>query len=751
MAQSLLMPTTVASTPDSAVQSADPSNDRSGQAPSLLKGLRFRGDIEGLRAVAVLLVVFGHLGVPGFRAGFVGVDVFFVISGYLITSLLANEYAARAEAGERGRISIRGFYRRRVLRILPAALTTIAAVLVAGRLLLNSIAFVKIQADAFWAVLFGTNIQLINESTDYFRAGLPDSTLQNFWSLAVEEQFYLVWPVLFSMVALVASKRVRKAGWRKAVRAAVVVLGLCSFAWSIRSAGVSPAAGYFSTFTRAWQLAFGAFIALGPSVGLRFRGRRAAAAGVAGILLLVAALAFCHADNGYPGYQAVLPVLGAGLLICVGLAGAGANPVGRLLSMRGPKAIGRISYSLYLWHWPLIVFAALLYGRKSSHVDSRLLIFALSIAIATASYFLIEKPYLRLRHAEPKSVRGGSSKLRTVWMVLVAAFAVGSIGALARPLSATQVPLPQLGPEPPEAVWINKVRIATHRRRLTSNEMTVAKALIVDQLNGRNENDRREASVVRGNKGMPSRAAAKCVTFMTVLTPEEAAACTRNGLGVAGVKWPSGLRPVVALVGNSFAGQWAQQLQRLLPKSVKLVPLTITSCPPWVVGQTNRYDSHGNSCDAHRDFVISTLRELRPGITILSYQRVIPHAAQLKATGLFVRRLEAAGGGRVLMLGPAPQLPSLQQCLSTGRAVTKCNIHLSVRERRAERDDAAVVRAAGGDYISIERLVCAANICPGFIGGLPARNDGVHLSRWAARGVGRFVAAAIQDTANKAG
>ncbi len=715
------------------------------------KPFRFRPDIEGLRAVAVLLVVLDHLRVPGFRAGFVGVDVFFVISGYLITSLLANEYATRAAIDRRGRISIRGFYRRRVLRILPASLTTIAVVLVAGKLFLNSIAFVKIQADAFWAVFFGTNIQLINEATDYFRVGLPVSALQNFWSLAVEEQFYLVWPLLFSIVALLASRCSRGIGWRKAVRAAVLVLGLFSFAWSVRSASASPAAGYFSTFTRAWELAFGACIALGPAVGLRFRGSRAAIAGIGGIALLGAALALCHADTGYPGYQALLPVVGAGLLICAGLAGAGDNPVGKVLSMRLPTAIGKISYSLYLWHWPLIVFAALLYGKSSSQVDSRILLFVLSIAIATASYFVIEKPFLRLRHGGFKSTAGGSSKLLILWMVLLATFSLGSIVALARPLSANRSALPNPGAEPSEAVWKKKVRVAVKRRKLTSSEMKVAKSLILKQLAGKGGAEKVEAAVPKGTTGPSGGDPSTCRTFMTVLTASEATACTRNGLGLVGVQWPDGIRPVVALVGNSFAGQWAKQLRRLLPTNVALVPLTITSCPPWVVGKTNRYDSHGNSCDAHRKFVTSSLRKLRPGITILSYQRVIPHESQLAATGRLVTRLEAAGGGRVLMLGPAPPLPSLEQCLSRGTSLVRCNIYLSRRERRAERDDAAAVRAAGGDYISIERLVCASNICPGFIGGLPSRSDGVHLSRWAARGVGRFVAAAIQDTANKAG
>ena len=175
-------------------QTGEDTSGRVGEAapaePDALGALKFRPDIEGLRAVAILFVVFSHYGVPGFTSGFVGVDVFFVISGFLITSLLAREYAARAsESGGRGRISILAFYRRRVFRILPAAMTTIAAVLIAGKLFLNQIAFIKIQSDALWATFFATNIQLIRQAADYFQAGLPDSPLQNFWSLAVEEQY----------------------------------------------------------------------------------------------------------------------------------------------------------------------------------------------------------------------------------------------------------------------------------------------------------------------------------------------------------------------------------------------------------------------------------------------------------------------------------------------------------------------------------------------------------------------------------
>ena len=179
--------------------------------------IAFRGDVEGLRAVAVLLVVLDHLEVPGFRGGFMGVDVFFVISGYLITSLLAAECAKKAEAhGGRGSISIPGFYARRARRILPAALTVIVAVVVAGGVLLNELRVAQIRHDAVWAALFGSNVNFIRQATDYSAQGLVDSSpFQHYWSLAVEEQFYLVWPALFLLVtSLTPSSVGRCAGAR---------------------------------------------------------------------------------------------------------------------------------------------------------------------------------------------------------------------------------------------------------------------------------------------------------------------------------------------------------------------------------------------------------------------------------------------------------------------------------------------------------------------------------------------------------
>ena len=203
--------------------------------------VQFRADVEGLRAVAVLLVVLDHLETPGFRGGFFGVDVFFVISGYLITSLLAAEYAKKAAHGGRGSISIAGFYARRARRILPAALTVIAAVIIAGGVLLNELRVAQIRHDAVWAIFFGSNVNFIRQATDYFAQGfVASSPFQHYWTLAVEEQFYLVWPPLFLLAARLTflGTAVR---WRARVATAAASIGVASLAWSIVATARGPA------------------------------------------------------------------------------------------------------------------------------------------------------------------------------------------------------------------------------------------------------------------------------------------------------------------------------------------------------------------------------------------------------------------------------------------------------------------------------------------------------------------------------
>src|SRR4051812_20829265 len=202
---------------------------------------RRRGDIQGLRAVAVLLVVLSHAGVGALAGGYVGVDVFFVISGFLITGILLSQ------ASEKGSISLVGFYARRARRILPAAALTLLATEVAAYFLLNLVRAREAVWDSLYAAAFASNFRFAARGLDYFEQGQPPSPLLHFWSLAVEEQFYLVWPALLSAALLGAA-----ATRRRRALVVLVVIAAASFAWSVHLTKALPPAAYFSSFTRAW-------------------------------------------------------------------------------------------------------------------------------------------------------------------------------------------------------------------------------------------------------------------------------------------------------------------------------------------------------------------------------------------------------------------------------------------------------------------------------------------------------------------
>lgn len=228
----------------------------------------YRDDLQGLRGVAVLLVAFDHGGIGFLHGGYVGVDVFFVLSGFLITGLLVQD------ATRDGRVSFSNFYARRARRILPAAALTLITTTIVANSLLNYVRAKQVAWDSFWAGLFAANIRFAGEGTNYLLQGQPPSPIQHFWSLSIEEQFYFVWPALLS-VALVGAlgtlglrraRAVSKGGFTNQARAralvVVAILGLLSLWWSIRYTDVLPAAAYFSTRARAWELALGAVLAL---------------------------------------------------------------------------------------------------------------------------------------------------------------------------------------------------------------------------------------------------------------------------------------------------------------------------------------------------------------------------------------------------------------------------------------------------------------------------------------------------------
>lgn len=332
---------------------------------------RYRPDIDGLRAVAVLPVVFWHYGVWPFSGGFVGVDVFFVISGFLITSLIHAEMKA-------GTFSIAYFYERRIRRIFPALFAVlIATVLLAALLLFPS--DLKRYAQSLQAtVLFGSNF-LFRNLAGYWDVVSDRKPLLHTWSLAVEEQFYLLFPLTLYLLT--------KAG-RKieiAAIAGILALSLAANIWAIRA---TPVSDFFLLPYRAWELMLGSLLAI---VKLPMPDTRALREAVMliGLGLIAFAVFAYSADTPFPGEAAIVPCLGAALLI---YAGAGESVVGWALRLRPVVVVGLVSYSLYLWHWPLLVFAKYALFRDLTPTETGSLI-ALSGLCAGLSWRFVEQPF----------------------------------------------------------------------------------------------------------------------------------------------------------------------------------------------------------------------------------------------------------------------------------------------------------------------------------------------------------------------
>ncbi|WP_323794528.1 acyltransferase, partial [Nocardioides sp.] len=334
----------------------------SGARSELTTRTGFRGDVQGLRAIAVIVVIAGHAGVSFLPGGFVGVDVFFVISGFLISQVLLDEVASS------GRISLRDFYARRARRILPAATLVLSVTVVASLVWLSAVDALRVVSDALWASVFAANVRFADVGADYFAAEQAPSPLQHYWSLAVEEQFYLVWPLLLLGLLWVARRRVAPqpvhgaalSPTRGTIVIGLVVVAACSLTYATVATAADPVSTYFSTPARAWELAVGAALAgvarpLAGRLTLRARGLLA----TSGLLAVTVACARYDAGTSFPGPAALLPVLGTAAVL---LAGSGGHPVEsratRALGVGPLRVVGDWSYSLYLWHWPLLVVPA---------------------------------------------------------------------------------------------------------------------------------------------------------------------------------------------------------------------------------------------------------------------------------------------------------------------------------------------------------------------------------------------------------
>ncbi len=343
----------------------------------------FRPDIDGLRAVAILLVVGYHVGIRPFTGGFVGVDVFFVISGFLITGKLLGEVHSTST------VRLRSFWAGRVRRLVPALAVMVVVVLLIALVELSPIEWNRAATEGAASLVYVSNLLFAQHATNYFAADPNSSLFLHTWSLGVEEQFYLAWPLL--VVGLAWCFR-RRAGQRRAAFViALAAVGVVSFALAVGLTARGTPWSFFSLPTRAWEFSVGGLLsaALLGRPRATTRGPVVPAVGAAiGLgLILVAAVAFTDATP-YPGGATVVPVLGTALLILTGQWSR--SPVAAALSVRPAQWLGRLSYSWYLWHWPFILLAVAYLGRDTT--SARLAGAAAGLAIAGVALLVVENP-----------------------------------------------------------------------------------------------------------------------------------------------------------------------------------------------------------------------------------------------------------------------------------------------------------------------------------------------------------------------
>ncbi|MFF5293424.1 acyltransferase family protein [Paractinoplanes globisporus] len=654
----------------------------------------FRPDIEGLRAVAVLLVVAAHAGVPLLAGGYVGVDVFFVISGFLITSLLLRE------AERTGRISVARFYCRRAVRLLPAAAVVLVSTLVAARFLLPTVRLGEYCKDALSATGYVANLRFAAIGTDYLSADQQPSPFQHFWSLAVEEQFYLVWPLLI----LAAAHLWRR---RRPLAAVLAVLVVASFALSVTETARSASWAYFGPHTRAWELGAGALVALGAArltkiprtlgwIGLGWIGLAA---------ILTAAITYDDA-TAYPGWHAALPVAGA-----VAVIAAGGN---RLLELRPMQTVGRLSYSWYLWHWPVLLIVPIGNGVAKA---------LLALVLAGATYRWVENPLRHRRALRAKAWRGLS------------------LGAA---LSATVAAVAVLLALLPHAVPAGARRADLRRTLATSShaEQDLTRAIDAARRMGPLPANLTPA-LTKAARDRPKVWTGGCHADVPVTTAPEG--CFYGD--------PAGTRTVV-LYGDSHAAQWFPAMERLATdRHWRLVELTKSSCsaadlPLWHDTLKREY----TECTAFHRSALARIGRLHPSLVVVgssfNYRPAHPEAdlsAQWRAAWDRTFAQLSAGGARVTAIADTPYMGgSVPECLAEpANAGHAAHCTRSLRSTVRGPEQRAVVLAHAG-VIDPTAWFCT-DACPAVIGNLLVYRDSNHMTTTYALALAPLLGARLGD------
>lgn len=690
-----------------------------------------RTDVQALRAMAVLLVILNHLWANTFTGGYLGVDIFFVISGYLITSHLLRQLHHKA------RIDFANFYARRARRLLPAALLVASISFAVSLTLLPAAQWKRVIHEFFASSAYFQNWYLYNTATDYFAKDTGVTAFNHYWSLSVEEQFYLLWPLALTLIFALASLTGKKLHLSARIQHALVgtaitLLALASLSYAQHLVAILPSGAYFHTFTRTWEFMVGALIALAGSTPQHYFSQIDSAPArllrnisqLAGYTLVLGSAIFFQPDTGVPGIVTLVPLLGVALVIALG-PHTYIPWLNKLMEAKPVQFIGDISYSLYLWHWPLIVLTPYMLGHTLFWWESALIIPA-SILLAWVTKVLLEDPARQWRAGliRPHIILGSA---------LASVALIGCVGWGTIWYAQDQVAKEQNS--------LGNIRSAAQRAEYDQAACFGAVSIIQAQI-CREESDA-EPLVSPGSEeetpwgGIPP----ECETI------DRREVATGGGRALVVCDYSAGKDTQnVWVVGDSHGQQWRQSL---LPYAKdhqwKLTFFTHSGCPTWDVPMTFRgvgssisqtSELNRQECSAWAQETAQTIRNSHPDkVFVGNYSSTegIDDGSGVDQSMQYRRAIEDGAKSWGLSLG---QIVVFRDTPTSGNVLGPACVSVSGANCVASSDvalyddpQAQAAHELGVSVIDMSDFFCPENLCRGVIGRVPVYYDANHISR----------------------
>ncbi|WP_434317624.1 acyltransferase family protein [Leifsonia sp. P73] len=670
-----------------------------------------RLDLQGVRALAVGLVVLNHA-FDWPAGGFVGVDIFFVISGFLMTSLLYREYERT------GTIAFLAFYRRRIRRLVPASATVVVVTIAGAFALFGSGRFLSTVWDGVAALFFVSNWRFAAAQTDYFAQGAQASPLQHYWSLSLEEQYYLIWPIAVLVLGLLVARQ-QRARATAAVQCLVITAGL--FLVSLQLTQSDNGSAYFITPARLWELSVGSTIALCMPLFDRLPARWRPAIMLLALGGMLASSVITPSGAGFPAPWALVAVISTAVFIAFPWQPRRAwlNPLANPVMTH----IGDISYSLYLWHFPALILITEAFrglpGDKSA--VPAVVSIAVALGLSELSYRYVEETVRKSRWLEPKKKRSPASAYKRV-----------VVGSVATAVAAT-------------------LAFAFAMDRQARNTEAAEEKTVPPQTETPIDGDRASAALDSLAAEIKTALAA---TSWPELTPsmdsvvagyqrdEGTNACSNQVFpGLGDCTWGAEDAPLsVAIVGDSTSVSYVPMLRAIADASngqLKVSTLGMYGCPFVDFETTNGGDAVNKYCPARKEQAIENIATLKPDVLIISNTylplkevstgAVFTPAAYAKGLRAYLERT-GPNVGKVVLLAPPPADKDVRECYSRRTGPDACVSTVNSRWKAIAAAESSVASAFGGAWIDTLPLFCASSKCPAFAAGIPMKFDDLHLT-----------------------